>query len=123
MRVIRSAELTPVEMEPGVTVWQMVGKEIGAKTLMSGVASFAAGASLLLHTHDCEETVTVISGEAICDAAGKSFRLKPHDTTFMPPGVPHRYRNASDSQPMMIAWTYPAVDVARDFVEEWPTPR
>lgn len=37
--------------------------------------------------------------------------------------VPHRFRNASDTEPMRILWTYASVDATRTLVETGVTNR
>ena len=39
------------------------------------------------------------------------------DTTYVDANVPHRFRNASDTSPMRILWTYASIDATRTIVE------
>ena len=43
------------------------------------------------------------------------------DTTFIPPNVPHRFRNKSDTEPMKILWIYASVNATRTLVETGET--
>lgn len=101
------------EMEPGVLNRELVTHRIGAEHLTSGVARFAPGAGLPLHTHEVEESVTIIAGEAVCEVAGRFYRLQPYDTSFVPAGVPHRFYNPSTTEPMMMAYAYAGAKVGR----------
>jgi mannose-6-phosphate isomerase-like protein (cupin superfamily) len=47
--------------------------------------------------------------------------LKPFDTTWIPPNVPHRFRNRSESEPMKILWIYASVAATRTLVETGET--
>ena len=39
--------------------------------------------------------------------------METGDTTWVPANVPHRFINASDTEPMRILWIYAQVDAAR----------
>lgn len=96
----------PYELDRGVTFHDMVGAEQGSRTLVSGFATFEPGAALPLHTHNVEEVVTVLDGEAECEVDGQVRRLWPYDTTFVRPDVPHRFRNVSSTSSLRIMWVY-----------------
>jgi len=55
----------------------------------------------------------LMEGEAILDIDGLEYELKPHDVTFIPPNVNHRFRNLSKTKPMKILWIYATVDATR----------
>ncbi len=104
------AEAVPYELDTGVMFQDLVRREHGARTLVSGTATFQPGAALPLHTHNVEEIVTVLAGEAQCEVDGRLRTLVPYDTTFVRPGVPHRFRNVSSVQLLRILWVYSQVD-------------
>lgn len=51
---------------------------------------------------------------------GEVVQLGPLDSSFVPAGVPHYFRNAGDG-PLTILWIYGARDVTRTFVETGET--
>jgi quercetin dioxygenase-like cupin family protein len=63
----------------------------------------------------------LLTGHAFLDIDGEVHELKPHDTTFIPPNVPHRFRNKSDTEPMKIFWTYASVNATRTLTESGET--
>jgi|GEM_PF-5263382 len=103
------------EPHAGVSALDLVRGEIGSGGLLTGVATFAPGSEITLHTHNVEEAVTVIEGEAICEIAGQLYRLRPYETSYVPPGVPHRFYNAGD-RPMTIHYAYAGIHVTRESV-------
>ena len=113
MGIIRYSGVPSDRSDSGVDAHRMVTSAMGAKTITSGVSTFEPGASILLHTHPCEETVVVVEGEAICELNGERFTMKPYDASFVPPEVPHRFINESD-KPLTIIYFYPDIDVSRD---------
>ncbi|NBY18502.1 MAG: cupin domain-containing protein, partial [Betaproteobacteria bacterium] len=62
-----------------------------------------------------------LSGHATLDIEGEEHDLKPFDTTWIPPNVPHRFRNRSESEPMKILWIYASVAATRTLVETGET--
>lgn len=116
MAIIRHQQAHAWQPNPGVEALDFVRGEIGATSLLTGVATIAPGAGLTLHTHDVEESVTVVEGEATCEIDGEFYQLRPYETSFVPPGVPHRFLNRGD-RPVRILYVYPATRVARILVE------
>jgi len=64
---------------------------------INGITEFNPGSSTSLHTHNCEESVMVLVGEAIAKIDGVQHLLFAGDTTGIPANVPHRLINASDA--------------------------
>jgi mannose-6-phosphate isomerase-like protein (cupin superfamily) len=65
--------------------------------------------------------VVLLSGHAYLDIDGQVEQLKPLDTTFIPPNVPHRFRNMSDTEPMKILWIYASPNATRTLIETGET--
>ncbi|WP_426153070.1 cupin domain-containing protein [Pseudomonas sp. DC3000-4b1] len=105
----------------GAATTPLVTKGLGATGFITGFTEFKGGAKIPFHYHNCEETVMLIEGHAWFDIDGESFEVKPQDVTFIPAGVPHRFRNASETQSMKILWVYGSVDANRTLVETGET--
>lgn len=105
----------------GAATTPLVTKGLGAAGFITGFTEFQGGAKIPFHYHNCEETVMLIEGHAWFDIDGESFEVKPQDVTFIPAGVPHRFRNASETQSMKILWVYGSVDANRTLVETGET--
>ena len=69
-----------------------------------------------MHSHNCEESVVLLEGNAVAEIGEERFELKALDTTFVPANLPHRFINASDTEPMKILWIYASVDATRTIV-------
>jgi quercetin dioxygenase-like cupin family protein len=111
--ITRSAEAPVYELDRGVNFRNLAVKEMGTETISVGLATFEPGAYLPCHTHNCEESITVLEGEAYVDVAGARSLVKPYDTSHVPTGVPHRFVNASRTAKMTILWVYASADVDR----------
>ena len=102
--------------DPGVAALRLVSEQKGATSITAGVATFSPDAAIPLHTHPCEETVIILSGKATAHVDGQVYHLETHDTTFVPPLVPHCFLNETNDE-MVIAYFYPQIRVSRDPVE------
>jgi putative monooxygenase len=120
VHVIRPAECASVAREVGVRTTHLVTAERGAIDFLTGITEFEPGASLPLHTHNCDESVTVIEGTAMFEYAGQAQELQTFETTLVPANEPHRFFNAGDS-PMRILFFYGSIAATRTIVETGET--
>lgn len=118
--VLPYRELAVVDWGDGVTARLLVGTALGAEGLTSGITSFESGAALPVHTHNCDEQVSVIEGQAVAEVGSEAYPLQPFDTTFVPQGIPHRFRNSGHTV-MRILWSYPHSHVTRTLTESGRT--
>jgi quercetin dioxygenase-like cupin family protein len=56
-----------------------------------------------LHTHEYEEIITMIAGEAIVTVGGESIPAHADMSFVIPPRTPHGYKNSGDGILRMIA--------------------
>jgi quercetin dioxygenase-like cupin family protein len=115
--VLRPSTLPAHERGGGARTTPLVSPSLGASAFINGITSFDPGSAIPFHSHNCEESVMLLEGEAMLDIEGRQIRLQPLDTTWIPPNVSHRFRNLSDTQPMKIFWTYGRVDATRTVTE------
>ena len=115
--VLRPSTLPTYERGGGARTTVLVGPSLGATGFINGITSFAPGSAIPFHSHNCEESVMLLEGEALLDIDGREIVLQPLDTTWIPPNVSHRFRNLSATRPMKIFWTYARVDATRTITE------
>ena len=121
--VLRPAQIIARERGGGARTIPLVNARIGSRQTLSGITEFNPGAAITLHTHNCEETVMVLEGQAIAEIDGVEQALGATDTSWIPAGTPHRFRNASDTDRMRIYWTYASIDATRTVVATGITTR
>jgi quercetin dioxygenase-like cupin family protein len=109
--VRRPRELAPLDRGGGVRTVHLVNGAI-ATQFLTGTTEFDPGASLPLHSHDCEESVAVLEGQAAFEADGEVIDLDVGDTTWLPAGVVHRFRNRGTGR-LRILWIYGSARATR----------
>lgn len=119
--VLRPDQLKSHDRGGGARTTPLVLPSIGATGFINGITEFAAGTAIPFHSHNCEESVMILSGHAYLDIGDEVHELKALDTTFIPPNVPHRFRNCSDTEPMKILWIYASVNATRTLIETGET--
>jgi quercetin dioxygenase-like cupin family protein len=120
--VLRPSEIKTHDRGGGAATTPLVGPSVGATAFINGITSFAPGTAIPFHSHNCEESVMLLEGEAMLDVEGQdSVRLQALDTTWLPPNLSHRFRNLSDSRPMKIFWIYARLDATRTLTESGVT--
>ena len=119
--VLRPARIPSHDRGGGARTTPLVLPSLGATTFINGITEFGPGAAIPFHSHNCEESVVLLEGHAFLDIAGEVHELKPLDTTFIPPNVPHRFRNRSATEGMKILWIYASVHATRTLVETGET--
>ncbi|MFC7738165.1 cupin domain-containing protein [Roseomonas sp. GCM10028921] len=119
--VLYPSEMTAYERGGGAKTIPLVTPHIGAKSFLNGMTIFAPGAAIPLHSHNCEESVLLLEGNAIAEIDGVRHEIKAGDISWIPEGVPHRFINASQSEGMKILWTYARIDATRTLIETGDT--
>ena len=121
--ILRPAGLPVKDRGGGIRTIPLVTAKLGSRSMLNGITTLDPGAAVPLHTHNCEESVVVLSGHARACIDGVETDLVARDTTWIPAGVPHFFCNISDSEPLSILWTYASIDATRTIVATGVTTR
>ena len=104
--VLNQEKIEPFDRGTGVKTIPLVGKwNSEDNKVTTGITIFGPGTGIPLHTHNVEETVLILEGEALVELGDETFELKTGDATWAPAGLPHRFANRGSGQ-MRIYWVY-----------------
>lgn len=111
--VIRPAEQPAADRGGGNRTIPLVTLRSGARQMLNGITVIAPGGAIPEHFHDCEESVIVLDGAGVAVVGGARHQVGPGDTTWIPPGLPHFFQNASATAGLRIFWTYASATATR----------
>jgi quercetin dioxygenase-like cupin family protein len=103
--LVRFASAPIYELASRAHFRDLFGGRFGARGVCGGYGVFGPGASLPCHFHEYDESITIVSGQAISQVAGREYLLADCATACIPRGRPHRFINRSD-QAMAMIWVY-----------------
>lgn len=103
--IVRGDASAIYELARNAFFLDLFARRFGAQGICGGHGRFLPGASLPCHIHDFDESITIVSGAAVCLVQGRRYELSDYDTAFIPRGIPHRFLNESGGDMAMI-WVY-----------------
>jgi mannose-6-phosphate isomerase-like protein (cupin superfamily) len=118
MTVIKAAQVGRLGRGGGVETIPLITRTTAAEenTITTGISVYPPGTGAPLHSHNCDEHVTVLAGSAEVEIAGQVTSLEPDDTTYVTAGIVHAFRNTGGT-PMKILWVYSSDYVTRTFAD------
>ena len=113
--IIKAAEVKVIQRGSGIlTVPLITHMSADNPTFTTGISTYPKGQGAPLHSHNCDEQVTLLEGRGEVEIDGKVTPLQPYDSTYIPGGHEHAFRNTGD-EPMKILWIYGSNRVTRTF--------
>ncbi|MEP6681563.1 MAG: cupin domain-containing protein [Chloroflexota bacterium] len=105
--------------------WRLVvdpGDERGrVDSLALIIEEIAVGDRIPLHTHDVDEAITILQGDAETRLGDERRRVGSGAIIFIPAGTPHGTANAG-AQPLHIHAVFPTLEIEIDTLERNPAP-
>jgi len=114
--IVRMSDAPMYELAEGTRFWDLFAGRLGSVGICGGYGEFNPGSSLPCHIHEYDESITIVSGEAICEVMGRRYQLGGCDTAFVPQGRPHRFLNQAPGLMAMI-WVYAGNEPERTVVD------
>jgi quercetin dioxygenase-like cupin family protein len=119
--IIKTAEVPVIDRGSGIRTTPLVTRaSVDGAKIVTGISSYPRGEGAPLHTHNCDEQVTLLEGIGEVEIEGVVTPLVPYDSTYIAGGVEHAFRNTGDD-PMVILWIYTSDRVTRTFADTGET--
>ncbi len=115
-QLINANDIPAVERGSGIITIPLFGGWNGAAATATGMTIFPPGAGIVMHSHNVEETVTVLYGNGTATIDGEELPVSKYSVSNVPAGVPHRFVNTGDTE-MRILWVYGGTYITRTIVE------
>src|SRR5579871_1066510 len=107
MKIVKVKDVPLLDRGDGITTVPLITRHSDPSALITtGMSTYPPGTGAPLHTHNCDEQVTLLSGRGEVEVDGVVTPLERYDSTYIPRGRQHAFRN-TDSEPMTILWIYP----------------
>jgi quercetin dioxygenase-like cupin family protein len=127
--IVERAAMVPMVGDPDDhrpnTSWSLIVDPGDSHGRVSSLAiireAIAAGDRIPLHTHDVDEAITIIDGEAEARLGDVQRRVGPGTTIFIPAGTPHGAANIG-ATPVQIHAVFPATTIEIAMLERNPAP-
>lgn len=114
--ILRPDEIPARERGGGAKTIPLVTRKVGATGFINGITIFEPNAAIPMHSHNCEESVMLLEGDAFAEIDGVQYELKAGDMSYIPANLPHRFVNRSSTASMKILWIYGSVDATRTII-------
>ncbi len=98
MYKVHEQDVTPEEVDEGVTIQTLLGEDEGAPNFAMRLLKLPPLARTPLHSHQWEHEVFVVRGEGILVCEGKEHSFGAGEAILVPPEVEHRFRNIGSGE-------------------------
>jgi|TARA_A100001391_G_scaffold202437_2_gene192009 mannose-6-phosphate isomerase-like protein (cupin superfamily) len=113
--ILKVDDIKVIARGSGIKTWPLVVHQIVPHAhFTTGMSVYPVGQGAPMHKHNCDEQVTLLEGVGEVEVDGVITPLKPYDSTYIPAGLWHCFRNKGD-MPMRILWIYDSMRVTRTF--------
>jgi mannose-6-phosphate isomerase-like protein (cupin superfamily) len=113
--ILKMDKIAVLDRGGGVKTWPLVVRSrLPQAAFTTGMSVYPVGKGAPMHYHNCAEQVTLLEGRGEVEVEGQVTALVPYDSTYIPAGRMHCFRNTGE-RPMRILWIYDSNVVTRTF--------
>jgi mannose-6-phosphate isomerase-like protein (cupin superfamily) len=98
----------------GVVTELFFNGEIAGAGITTGTTILPPGRSVATHTHNCDEQIVILAGQAEAEFDGARHPIGPMEAAFIPEGEAHSFHNVG-TEPVLMLFIYAAPEVTRTF--------
>src|SRR6266567_73249 len=88
---------------------QIIGKATGAHATTLWDQTLPPDAVIASHYHECEETLTFLSGPVEVIINGETFLVEANSSVFIPAQTVHQVRNVAEGEVRLLAF-FPTIE-------------
>lgn len=92
-------------------------QKIKAKNFVQGHVTIYPDGRIPEHSHENEETYTILSGTGVITVDGEEKQVKAGDCVYMPPHCRHKLWNSSDTD-MVLMFVYSPANIVDHWAQE-----
>ncbi|HEX75285.1 MAG TPA: cupin domain-containing protein [Dehalococcoidia bacterium] len=116
MPVFREKDIKVKEIFPGVMLTQAIQYENGCQTVTMGKITVQPGCGLPPHTHPVDDCMIILQGNGELYTEEGSVPIEAGCHIWAPANSRHGVKNTGH-EPILMIYTWPAVNVARTMVK------
>jgi quercetin dioxygenase-like cupin family protein len=116
MPVFREKDIKIREIFPGVTLAQAVEYESGSRAVTLGKLTLQPGSEIPPHTHPVDDCMIIIQGSGQLYTEDDPVPIEAGCHLWAPANTRHGVKNTG-SDPLVLIYTWPAVNVKRIMVK------
>ncbi len=104
----------------GIENYVIAGPKQQATSIKSGITRMSPGTSVPLHSHNCEEVVTILEGSLDVVLGNQELTCGKYDSYFIGSNVPHEFRNTGEIDTLVMV-VYGSSTPSRTFTKTGQT--
>jgi quercetin dioxygenase-like cupin family protein len=116
MPVFREKDIKAREIFPGVMLTQAVEYDNGSQAVTMGKISIKPGCQIAPHTHPVDDCMVILQGSGQLYTEEGSVPIEAGCHLWASANTRHGLKNTG-SEPLVLIYTWPAVNVARIMVK------
>ncbi|MCH3918379.1 MAG: cupin domain-containing protein [Spirochaetia bacterium] len=120
MDIVDYTQLQGMEFPTGRKTQVYIGKNapVAAKSFCQGLVTIYPDGSVPEHTHDNEETYTILSGSGEMTVGDEVRRVHGGECIYIPSGKAHGLKNVSSEENLVMMFVYAPATIVDHWAQE-----
>lgn len=113
-RIFTTSDIPAHDRGNGVTTRLFCSRSRCAAEVTTGTTTLPVGRSVQLHSHNCDEQIIILQGQAEAEFNGTRHPIGPMEVAYIPKDTVHCFHNVGSDEVLML-FIYDAGAVTRTF--------